>query len=275
MKILEQKYALDFLRMANDGWAAGWHEANGGNLSYRLKTCERNLVKSRQKHGNWERFEDTYKVPELAGDFFMISATGSHFRSFSSSPKKCLGIIEINSSGTAYRHIWGFKGNGRPTCELPTHLMIHALKKEQTGGKSRVVYHAHPANLIALCATCKYSGKQLTRKLWGSMSEAAIVFPEGIGMLSWMVPGSIELGIASCKEMTTHNAVVWSNHGLIVCGETFDQAFGLAHTIDKAAGIAIKTQKLSGNGSDPGASMITPDDLKRLSDAFSLNLDLS
>ena len=26
-----------FIRMCNDGWLQGWHERNGGNLTYRLR----------------------------------------------------------------------------------------------------------------------------------------------------------------------------------------------------------------------------------------------
>lgn len=31
--------------MANDGWEQGWHERNGGNLSYRVKPEEVESVK--------------------------------------------------------------------------------------------------------------------------------------------------------------------------------------------------------------------------------------
>ena len=37
MKILETKFVQGFIKMANDGYLQGWHERNGGNLSYRLK----------------------------------------------------------------------------------------------------------------------------------------------------------------------------------------------------------------------------------------------
>jgi hypothetical protein len=37
MKILEAEFMKGFIRMANDGWEMGWHERNGGNLSYRIK----------------------------------------------------------------------------------------------------------------------------------------------------------------------------------------------------------------------------------------------
>ena len=40
MKILDSKFVQGFIKMANDGYLQGWHERNGGNLSYRLKTDE-------------------------------------------------------------------------------------------------------------------------------------------------------------------------------------------------------------------------------------------
>ena len=40
MKILESKFVKGFIKMADDGYQQGWHERNGGNLSYRLKPEE-------------------------------------------------------------------------------------------------------------------------------------------------------------------------------------------------------------------------------------------
>ena len=40
MKILESKFVQGFIKMADDGYQQGWHERNGGNLSYRLKAEE-------------------------------------------------------------------------------------------------------------------------------------------------------------------------------------------------------------------------------------------
>ena len=37
MKILDSKFMKGFIKMADDGFQQGWHERNGGNLSYRLK----------------------------------------------------------------------------------------------------------------------------------------------------------------------------------------------------------------------------------------------
>ena len=37
MKFLDAEFVRGFIRMADDGWQQGWHERNGGNLSYRVK----------------------------------------------------------------------------------------------------------------------------------------------------------------------------------------------------------------------------------------------
>ena len=49
MKFLDAEFVQGFIRMANDGWEQGWHERNGGNLSYRVKPEEVELVKENFK----------------------------------------------------------------------------------------------------------------------------------------------------------------------------------------------------------------------------------
>ena len=44
MRFLDAEFVQGFIRMANDGWEQGWHERNGGNLSYRVKPEEAELL---------------------------------------------------------------------------------------------------------------------------------------------------------------------------------------------------------------------------------------
>ena len=37
MRVLDAEFVKNFIRTANDGWEQGWHERNGGNLSYRIR----------------------------------------------------------------------------------------------------------------------------------------------------------------------------------------------------------------------------------------------
>ena len=55
MKILDSKFMQGFIKMANDGYLQGWHERNGGNLSYRLKADEVKMIRPRlNAPGGWE-----------------------------------------------------------------------------------------------------------------------------------------------------------------------------------------------------------------------------
>ena len=62
MKILDAKFVQDFIKMANDGFLQGWHERNGGNLSYRLKPDEVELIRPRLNESeNGQRLEQRFR----------------------------------------------------------------------------------------------------------------------------------------------------------------------------------------------------------------------
>lgn len=113
MKILDAKFVQDFIKMANDGFLQGWHERNGGNLSYRLKPEEVELIRPRLNESR-EWTEIGTEVPGLAGEFFLVTGSGKYFRNIIVDPEVCLAIIEIDSTGTKYRIRWG-TGRGRKT----------------------------------------------------------------------------------------------------------------------------------------------------------------
>ena len=59
-------------------------------------------------------------------------------------PEKNIGIIEVDNEGKKYRILWGLENNARPTSELPTHLMNHEVKKENTEGVHRDIPLSYP-----------------------------------------------------------------------------------------------------------------------------------
>ena len=164
MKILESKFVRGFIKMADDGYQQGWHERNGGNLSYRLKPEEVEMIKPRlNAPGEWTPIG--VEVPGLAGEFFLVTGSGKYFRNIIVDPEVCLAIIELDETGTNYRIRWGLVEGGRPTSELPTHLMNHEVKKKLTNGRHRVIYHAHTTNTIALTFVLPLDDKVFTREL--------------------------------------------------------------------------------------------------------------
>ena len=73
MKILDSKFVRGFIKMANDGYLQGWHERNGGNLSYRLKPEEVEMIRPRlNENGEWKPIGT--EVPGLAREFFLVTA---------------------------------------------------------------------------------------------------------------------------------------------------------------------------------------------------------
>ena len=102
MKILESKFVQGFIKMADDGYKQGWHERNGGNLSYRLKAEEVEMIRPRlNAPGEWTPIG--VEVPGLAGEFFLVTGSGKYFRNIIVDPEVCLAIIELDETGTNYR----------------------------------------------------------------------------------------------------------------------------------------------------------------------------
>ncbi len=267
MNILDAKFVQDYIRMADDGWQQGWHERNGGNLSYRIRPEE---VESVRDHlddgGEWTNIG--VSVPDLAGEFFLVTGTGKFFRNIILDPETCLAIIEIDEKGENYRKCWGFADGKGPTSELPTHLMNHEVKKRASGGKHRVIYHAHPANVIALTFVLPLTDEVFTRELWEMITECPVVFPDGVGVVGWMVPGGREIAVETGKLMEKYDAVIWAHHGIFCSGESFDVTFGLMHTIEKSAEILTKVLSMRPDK----LQTITPANFRDLAEAFRVQL---
>lgn len=267
MKVLESKFMQDFIKMADDGYKQGWHERNGGNLSYRLKKGEVDAIRGRLYRDTlWQPIGT--EVPGLAGEFFLVTGTGKYFRNIIVDPEACLAIIEIDETGSSYRIRWGLVEGGGPTSELPTHLMNHEVKKKLTDGKHRVIYHAHTTNTIALTFVLPLEDEVFTRELWEMATECPVVFPEGVGVIGWMVPGGREIAVATSKLMEKYNAVIWAHHGMFCSGETFDLTFGLMHTIEKSAEILIKVLSMA----PQKRQTISPDNFRKLEKGFHITL---
>ena len=95
----------------------------------------------------------------------------------------------------------GLVNGGRPTSELPSHLMNHQVKKKATNGEYRVIYHCHTTNVIALTFVLPLDDKVFTRELWEMATECPVVFPDGIGVVDWMVPGGHDIAVATSELM--------------------------------------------------------------------------
>ena len=262
MKFLDAEFVKGFIRMANDGWEQGWHERNGGNLSYRVKPEEVEEVKENFEAREWNPIGTA--VPNLAGEYFLVTGSGKYFRNVTIKPEDSICMIELDEKGENYRIVWGLVNGGRPTSELPSHLMNLEVKKLQDE-RYRVVYHAHTTNVIALTFVLPLEDKVFTRELWEMATECPVVFPSGIGVVPWMVPGGREIAVATSELMKKYDLAIWAHHGMFAAGFDFDLTFGLMHTAEKSAEILVKTQPTK-------RQTITPDEFRHLAKDFGVTL---
>jgi rhamnulose-1-phosphate aldolase len=205
----------------------------------------------------------------LAGSFFITTGAGKFLRKVAIDPMECAGIIEIDETGSNYRIVWGLVDGGRPSSEFTTHFACHAVRMAATGGTERTVYHSHTPNVIALSSLLEPDTRLWTRALWQAMTECIITFPQGLGVVPWMVPGGVEIAEATGKLMETYNACVWAKHGLFCTGPDFDTTFGLTHTIEKAAGIYLLARSANG-GAEPDQSHIDDAGLRAICETYGI-----
>lgn len=252
--MLNEKFIKEIIKTSADMWNKGWAERNAGNITVRIDKNEIIATDELDFSNDWTKLEKI--LPNLAGEYFLVSGTGKFLRNISVFPKRNLGIIEMDENGACYRILWGYEGGGEPTSETPAHLQAHSVRKEISNGVDRVVIHTHTPNLIALTYARDFTTATLTQLLWEMHVECPVVFPKGVGYLPWMMAGSQEIADATADAFYKHDLVMWQHHGVFATGRNLDTAFGLIDTVEKASDIYIKTESLGGIKHKPSLDTI-------------------
>lgn len=159
MGMTDLDYVQGFARLCDDGFKQGWHERNGGNLTYRMTDGETESARPffDAEPRPWVKMGVC--APKMGGKFFMAKGTGCYMRNM-------LGDIEGN------------------------------------------------AGIIEMSFIVPLEDREFTRKLWQMMTECVVVFPEGVGVVPWMVPGGPAIADATSEKMKSYRTAVWAHHGL-------------------------------------------------------------
>ena len=246
----------------------GWDERNGGNISYMLDENEvaeyldlDHVIRTIPFMGVNEA---AFDASPLEGKIFIVTGTGKYFKNVQEDPETNLGIVRIAKGGKEIELLWGFRDGGRPTSEFPAHMMSH-MARLKVDPENRVIMHCHPTNTLAMNFVHELDEKKFTHTLWEMCTECIVVFPEGVGILPWMLCGTLEIGEATAKKMQDFRLVVWAMHGIYGAGKTMDETFGLIETVEKAAQVYMLI------GDRPRINTITDEDMVQLADLFKLN----
>lgn len=262
--ILNAPYVKSMMQTTYDMWKLGWDELNGGNISCLL--TEEEVTPYIDIEKVIRTIDLDFPVMELSGKYFLVTGSGKYFRKVMEDPERCLAILRVSKNGKSVELLWGLSDGGKPTSELPSHFMSHInrLKQDPT---HRVIMHTHATNLIAMTFTHELDEVSFTRTLWQMCTECLVVFPEGVGILPWMVPGTDVIGRETANKMNEFRLVVWPQHGIFGAGKSIDEAFGLIETVEKAAKVYMLVNSHQGGIKQ----VIKDEELLDLADAFHVN----
>lgn len=230
--ILKAPFLQEMTKTTANLYRLGWDERNGGNISYLLKEDE--VAEYLDVNDVKRTVPMIFDGAELAGKYFIVTGSGKYFKNVIDDPAVNLGIIRITEDGKSLDILWGLEDGGVPTSELPSHLMSH-IERLKVDPNHRVIMHCHATNLIGMTFTHSLDEVAFTKTLWQMCTECIVVFPEGIGIIPWMVPGTDSIGEATAAKMKDVRSVIWPHHGIFGAGTTMDETFGLIETAEKAA----------------------------------------
>lgn len=257
--ILTAPFVQEMMHTTANMYRLGWDERNGGNISYLLDEDE--VAEYLDLTHVIRTIPIGFYASALIGRIFIVTGTGRYFKNVERDPEANLGVIRIAPDGKTAELLWGYRDGGRFTSELPAHLMSH-MARMSVDPENRVVIHSHPTNTLAMNFVHELDERKFTHTLWEMCTECIVVFPDGVGILPWMVCGNNEIGAATAAKMRKFRLVIWSLHGIYGAGRSLDETFGLIETVEKAAQIYMLTAHL------PRINTISDENMRDLADAF-------
>lgn len=259
MNILNAPFITEMAEITSNMYRLGWNERNGGNISVLLDEDE--LAPYLDVTHVLRRIPTGFDAPSLDGKYFLVTGTGKYFRRVAADPEGTLGIVRLTDGGQTAELLWGYSDGGKFTSEFPAHMMSH-MARLSVDPENRVVMHCHPTNTLAMNYIHPLDDRSFTHTLWQMCTECIVVFPEGVGVLPWMVCGTNEIGRATAEKMKEYRTVVWGMHGFYCAGKSMEETFGLVETVEKAAEIFILT------AGKPRINTIRDSELRALAEAF-------
>lgn len=260
--ILAAPFVQEMMNTTANLYRLGWDERNGGNISYLLD--EEDVKPFLDLDKVIREIPMIFDASKLAGRYFIVTGSGKYFKNVINAPAENLGIVRVAANGKSLDLLWGLENDAVPTSELPSHFMSHIARLE-VDPENRIIMHNHASHLLAMTFTHEMDEKAFTRTLWQMCTECLVVFPEGVSLLPWMVPGTNEIGEATAAKMKETRLVMWPQHGVYGAGKDMDEVFGLIETAEKAA--QVYTYVCAQGGVK---QTISDADLWRLADAFGL-----
>jgi len=188
-------------------------EGAAGNLS----VCLAGSVVPHPEFTRSEIVDLPLAVPDMVGATLVVSGSGSRLRDIHQNPTACLACLEVQEGGR--NAVLRFSENrdfARLTSEFNSHLGVHY----DHVCRGKLVYHAvvhgQPRRLTYLSHVAEYQNEgYLNRQLLRWQPEAILNVPEGIAVVPFIVPSTVELMDANVAALRRQRVAIWCKHGMM------------------------------------------------------------
>ena len=244
-------------------WQKGWGERNGGNIVVNVTDCLNSQLSTLNYQLSTPIAIGT-TLPHLKGCYFYCKGTNRRMRDLARWPMDNGSIIRILDDCAHYEIIADHLV--MPTSELPSHLSVHNYLMAK-GSSYKASLHTHPIELVAMTHHRPFLGKDiLTKILWSMIPETRAFCPKGLGIVPYMLPGSIALAEATIRTLDdNYDVVMWEKHGVFAVDTDIMSAFDQVDVLNKAAQIYMSARSM---GFEPEGMSDTQ--MQELSEAFNL-----
>ena len=222
-------------------WQKGWAERNGGNITLNISEHVDDAMRALPAIGEPRSIGVT--LPHLKDCWFYCKGTQKRMRDLARDPMANGAIIRICDDCAHYEIV--ADSEVLPTSELPAHLSVHDCLLAK-GSAYRASLHTHPIELVAMTHSRRFMEKDVAGKLlWSMIPETKAFCPRGLGMVPYMLPGSVELGEATIRCIEDdYDVVMWEKHGVFAVDCDIMSAFDQVDVLNKAAQIYMSARNM-------------------------------
>lgn len=195
----------------------GSAEGAAGNIS----VCIRKPIEVSVLFPHMQIFQLPQPAPELAGATVIVSGSGCRLRAIAEEPIANLACILVEKDGrTGKMFTSPNRQFERVTSEFNSHFAVHVDHMLSRDIQLHTVVHGQPIHLTYLSHIARYQDwRYLNHHLLRWQPETIINFPDGLGVLPFIMLGSTEQMDATVQVMRTHKMLVWSQHGVVSRGD--------------------------------------------------------
>jgi rhamnulose-1-phosphate aldolase len=191
----------------------GAAEAAAGNLS----VCFRESLDVTALFPAMQIIELPVPAPDLVGATLIVTGSGRRLRDIIEAPTANLACIVVEPGGRTGRMFTApdcqFR---RVTSEFNSHLAVHHDQMRSRDIKFHTILHAQPVYVTFLSHLANYQDQQyFNQHLLRWQPETVLNFPQGMGVLPFLLPGSAQLTVETMLAMRERPLVVWSQHGVM------------------------------------------------------------